>query len=184
MRDFDKAGFHIAAALTRDSEVYTFKNEINVTDFGLRLVDAGRFGLLERCETLDKKKNSRAIPTEDLQNATPEENAFLKSGRRVELNAFRSADFIRWLEEKLAESGIQKVVPDEKQLVDEYVDCERERLTELEMDAVRHRVDAKLETFDSPNGLSELVRKQFAVDPLLSWEDAVSAIHVSRGAGQ
>ena len=184
VRDFDKAGFHIAAALTRDSDVYTFTNKINVTDFGLRLVDAERFGLIERCETLDKKKNSRAIPTEDFPNATPEENAFLKSGRRVELNAFRSADFIKWLEEKLEQSGIQKVVPDEQQLVDQYVDCERERLMDIELESVRRRVEKKLKNFGSPAELPDLVRQQFDVNPFLSWENAVSAVHASRGARQ
>ena len=182
VRDFDKAGFHIAAALTRNSDVYTFKNEIHATDFGLRLVDAERFGLLERCETLDKK-NARAIPTEGLENATPEENAFLKSGRRVELNAFRSADFIKWLEEKLQQSGIQKVVPAAHQLRQEYLSCERHRLIEIEMATVRQRVAKKLQSLRVPDGLPELVREQLRNSPNLAWGDAVAAVHCDQATG-
>lgn len=177
VRDFDKAGFHIAAALTRNSDVYMFTNEIDVTDFGLRLVDAERFGLLERCETLDPKKDAKKIPKHPIENATPDENAFLMSGRRVELNAFRSADFITWLEEKLQQSGIQKVVPDEQMLIGKYVNCERDRLTQLEMQAVRRRVEKKLRKLKSPDGLVDLVREQLEVNRRLSWESAVAAVH-------
>lgn len=177
VRDFDKAGFHIAAALTRDSDVYTFRNKINATDFGLRLADAERFGLIERCETLDPIKDAKKIPKTPLENATPEENEFLMSGRRVELNAFRSADFITWLEEKLEQSGIQKVVPDEQTLTGKYVNCERDRLTQLEMEAVRRRVEKKLRKFKAPDGLADLVREQLEVNRRLSWESAVAAVH-------
>jgi hypothetical protein len=179
VRDFDKAGFQIAAALTRDSDVYTFEHEINVRDLGLRLADAERFGLLDRCEHLDSGHSARAIPTQDLENATDEENEFLQSGRRVELNAFRSADFITWLEEKLDESGIEKVVPEECRLRDEYLKCEQERLIELELVAVRRRVAKKLKSLQVPDALSELVRDEFEDDRLLSWESAVSAIHAT-----
>ena len=177
VRDLDKAGFHIAAALTRDSEIYTFRNKINATDFGLRLVDAERFGLLERCETLDPIEDTKKIPKTPLENATPEENEFLMSGRRVELNAFRSADFITWLEEKLEQSGIQKVVPDEQTLTGKYVNCERDRLTQLEMAAVRRCVEKQLRKFKTPDGLADLVREQFEVNRRLSWENAVAEVH-------
>jgi hypothetical protein len=182
VRDFDKAGFQIAAALTRNSDVYSFQNEIDVTDFGLRLVDAERFGLLERCETLDEK-NKRAIPTDDLENATPEENAFLKSGRRVELNAFRSADFITWLEEKLKQSGVQKVVPHTQQLRHEYLNCERGRLIAIEMATVRQRVEKKLRSLRVPDGLPDLVREQLRISPIMAWESAVAAVHGHQAAG-
>ncbi len=164
VQDFDKAGFQIAAALTQDSDVYTFRNKINALDLGLSLEDAERFGLLDRCEHLDAKNNARAIPTTDLPNATDEENEFLQSGRRVELNAFRSADFITWLEEKLDESGIEKVVPTDIKLQAAYFDCERTRLTELEMVKVRRRVEKKMNSLKVPDDLSELVRDEFEDD--------------------
>jgi hypothetical protein len=182
VRDFDKAGFHIAAAVTRNSKVYTFQNEIHVTDFGLRLVDAERFGLLERSETLEKQ-NKSSIPSGDLKNATQEENAFLKSGRRIELNAFRSADFITWLEEKLKQSGIQKVVPDAHQLRQEYLSCERDRLTEIEMATVRQRVEKKLQLLRVPDGLPELVREQLRSSPVMAWENAVAAVYCRQATG-
>ena len=48
--------------------------------------------------------------------ATPEEREFLRGNQRVELNAFTSADFIKWIESKLDEHGIQKVIPDDETL--------------------------------------------------------------------
>ncbi len=180
VRDFDKAGFHIAAALTRSSEIYTFRNEIKATDFGLRLDDAERFGLLDRCETLDKKNDKGKIPRQPLANATAAENEFLMGGRRVELNAFRSADFIRWLEEKLDSSGIQKVIPDDATLTATYKSCERERLIEQEMDVVLRRVEEKLKNMKSPKGLSRDVRELLRTNPRLSWENAVHVAHTNR----
>ena len=58
------------------------------------------------------------------------------SGRRVELNAFTSADFIRWIEAKLKANGIKKVVPDAKTLEVAYrravqIEVVREQLTAI-----------------------------------------------------
>ena len=53
--------------------------------------------------------------------ATAEEKAFLRSGRRVELNAFTSPQFIEWLEGKLIEHGLGKrLIPDDEVLADAY----------------------------------------------------------------
>ena len=45
--------------------------------------------------------------------ATEEEIEFLIH-HRVELNAFTSDELIEWIEEKLAEHGVKKVVPEEE----------------------------------------------------------------------
>jgi hypothetical protein len=58
LRDFDKAGFQIAIRLTTvgawaeesDMVLYEFKNDINVTDFGLRLADVEEYGLHDAAE--------------------------------------------------------------------------------------------------------------------------------------
>jgi hypothetical protein len=41
-------------------------------------------------------------------------------GQRVELNAMTSDQFIDWLEQKLADAGVQKVVPDRAALENAY----------------------------------------------------------------
>jgi hypothetical protein len=122
VHDFDKAGFEISQRLTTVSEwavendrvSYRFQNDINVTDLGLRLVDVEKYAL--GSETIDFKGYFAADSI-----ATPAEQEFLASGRRVELNAFTSPQFIEWLEAKLTELGLGKRLnPDNTILADAY----------------------------------------------------------------
>lgn len=102
VHDFDKAGFEISERLTTVSDwaeecdrvTYRFKNDIDVTDLGLRLFDVEDYGL--QSEACDFKGGFA-----DDSIAIPKEQEFLRSGRRVELNAFTSPEFIKWLEVKL-----------------------------------------------------------------------------------
>lgn len=109
VHDFDKAGFEIcecltkvsAAAMDTDRVAYHFQNEINVTDFGLRLGDVEKYQLAsESC-----KRNEGTLAM------SPEEVEFMRSGRRVELNAFTAPQFIEWLESKLNEHLPQRLIP-------------------------------------------------------------------------
>ena len=50
--------------------------------------------------------------------ASEREIEFLET-HRVELDAFASRDLIEWIEEKLDEAGVKKVVPDNTTLVKE-----------------------------------------------------------------
>lgn len=102
VHDLDKSGFEISQRLTtvsdwaedNDRVAYRFKNAINVTDLGLRLADVQHYRLAdERC------KFEGHFAGDSI--ATAEEQAFLQSGRRVELNAFASPQFIEWLDAKL-----------------------------------------------------------------------------------
>ena len=122
VHDFDKAGFEISQCLTRVSEwaeandrvAYRFKNEVNVVDLGLRLTDVEQYKLAS--ETVKFKGHFAADSI-----CTSEERDFLRSGRRVELNAFTSPQFIEWLEAKLSEQGLdQRLVPSQDVLEDAY----------------------------------------------------------------
>jgi len=130
VRDFDKAGFIIAGTLARDTRRYEFSNVDHadrVSDLGLRLADV---------EVLD-------IPAEDVfygktdpranlleYGATDDEVEFLCSGvnwgsggyfgQRVELNAMTSGNLINFLEGKLNDLGISKVIPGDATLEQAY----------------------------------------------------------------
>ena len=86
LHDFDKAGLEIAQNLTAVSEAaresdrvrYEFANDINVIDLGIRLTDV-RSGDSRRSRFV-----SRVTSGPD-SIATPEEQEFLRSNRRVEL---------------------------------------------------------------------------------------------------
>ena len=112
LHDLDKSGFSILGTLRRDTRRYAFRNRIEVVDLGLRLADVEDSGL----EAEDVFYSSDPAPNLRKNGATAEEIAFLRS-RRVELNAFASADFVAWIERKLEQHGVVKVVPDQDTLM-------------------------------------------------------------------
>lgn len=123
VHDFDKSGFEIRERLTsisdwaeeRDLVAYRFENEINVTDLGLRLADIEEYDLAsERC----KFEFGRDWNADN--SCTAEEEAFLRSGRRSELNAFTSPQFIEWLEGNLTEHLPARLIPDDETLEAAY----------------------------------------------------------------
>lgn len=166
VHDFDVFGFFIAARLTSvsneawadDRVAYRFKNEINVTDFGLRLEDARKYGLAdERC------KAPKYIDP-DL-GCTDDERAFLYSGRRIELNAFTAPQFVEWLEGKLRAAGIddrKRMIPADDVLERAY---RRAVVTVRVNEAVREMhaaAVAEAEAAKVPKRLAGKVRKALA----------------------
>jgi hypothetical protein len=121
VHDFDKAGFEISQRLTQVSDwaveydrvTYDFENDIEVIDLGLRLADVEKYDLGEEEVEFGGSFARDSICTE-------EEKEFLRSGRRVELNAFTSPQFIEWLEGKLTEHLGGRLVPDDATLADAY----------------------------------------------------------------
>ncbi|MBW3599072.1 MAG: hypothetical protein KY475_17605 [Planctomycetes bacterium] len=119
VHDFDKSGFEIAQCLTtvsdwaidNDRVAYDFRNDIDVTDLGLRLADVEEYGLQsERC-----KRPSRCPDA-----CTKAEREFLQNGRRVELNAFTAPQFVAWLEDKLRKHLPNRLLPPEDVLEEAY----------------------------------------------------------------
>jgi Topoisomerase 6 subunit A/Spo11, Toprim domain len=110
VHDFDPAGLSICQRLTSVSDYarenglvkYEFQNDINVTDFGLRLED------VEEYELESEEFDYKGLPKDTI--ATDEEKEFFEQGQRVELNAFPAPDFIQWIETKL-EDQLDKFVP-------------------------------------------------------------------------
>jgi hypothetical protein len=119
--DFDKYGFEIAQRLTtvsdwaRENDLvkYRFKNKINVVHLGLRLADVEKYELQEEYHEFSGDFARDSIATE-------EEMEYLRSNRRVELNAFTSPQFIEWLESKLTEHLPNRLIPDDDTLADAY----------------------------------------------------------------
>ena len=116
LRDFDKAGFSIAGTLSRDTDRYSFEHSVQVIDLGLRLEDVKEWDLGSehfhiKADTVSMRRNLRR------NGATEEEIEFIAGKRRrVELNAFRSADLIAFIESKLTKHGVKKVIPNAKTL--------------------------------------------------------------------
>jgi hypothetical protein len=107
--------------------------------------------------------------------ASAEEIAFLRT-RRVELNAFASADFVAWIERKLGQHGVVKVVPDESALTLAWrrsvaARHVAARLQSAIQEAQRHAAEAPV-----PDDLATLVAARLGSDPSQSWDELVQRL--------
>lgn len=174
VHDCDKYGFTICHTLQTDTRRFSFSTTPNVQCLGLRLADARKMGL--EVESVDYRHfalNRTMINS----GATPEEAEFFcgdgLEGQRIELNAMDSQQFIDWLEEKLQEHGVTKVVPISETLQAAY---RRAVLVALANKALAE-VQAKWNT----NGNSEVAIPEDLSDQIQelitgtnrSWDDAI-----------
>jgi hypothetical protein len=172
LHDFDKSGFSIAATLQRDTRRYSFSRAFKVHDLGLRIGD------IDGLETEDVTSNaSAAAITANLKQngATEEEIEFLLE-QRVELNAMTSDALVAFIERKLAEAGIAKVIP-EQPILEQA--CRRVQVNlrlNGELDALRERIAAEVKTLPLPDDLAARVRAILSEHPELPWDEAVRQI--------
>jgi hypothetical protein len=175
LHDFDKSGFSIVGTLQRDTRRYAFRNRIQVIDLGLRMED------IEDSDLETEDVVHRSDPAANLREngATAEEIAFLRT-RRVELNAFASADFITWIEGKLEQHGVAKIVPHQETLMLAYrrsVAARRiaSRLQSAITEAQRHAAETPV-----PDDLTALVAAGLRRDRARSWDDVVQQLAMQR----
>jgi hypothetical protein len=181
LHDFDKSGFTIVGTLCRDTRRYSFTRGFKLVDLGLRLADIQKWEL--ESEDVDYGKSD---PTRNLKEngATAGEMEFLcpggGQGQRVELNAFASGDLVEWIEGKLQENGIKKVVPDEDTLATAYRRAmEIELLKERTADIVQSTHE-EVKDISIPKNLEKKVRRLLKEDPKLSWDEVVAEIACDR----
>jgi hypothetical protein len=175
--DMDKAGFEIAQRLTtvsdyaRDNDLvkYEFRNKINVTDLGLRLTDVQAYSLQsERCRLRGD------FPSDTI--ATPEEQAFLRSDRRVELNAFTAPQFIEWLIRKLrAYLSRQRFIPADDILADAYRRALAAAQMNKALEASRRAAIQNASSASIPQSLRNQLEQALKDSPL-AWDQALYEI--------
>jgi hypothetical protein len=103
--------------------------------------------------------------------ATADEIAFLMEGQRIELNAMTSDQFVAFVERKLTEAGISKIVPPKSQLDKAYrLFARSERIRTIVEEAIDADVDAEIAV---PDDLEAQVRAFLAEHPDEPWEAAV-----------
>jgi len=181
LHDFDKEGFLISKNLTEVSLAarpgnrvrYEFTNEVNVIDLGLRLGDVERWDLEPESVRFKGGFDRDSI-------ATKEEQKFLRFNRRVELNAFTSADFIAWIESKLDEHGIKKAIPDAETLESAYrrsyqIACVNSQLEQILEDAAQKAQAARL-----PRSLSKKISDAVADSSEQPWDEIIAELAKSR----
>jgi hypothetical protein len=179
LRDYDKSGFSIAGTLQRDTRRYQFQNSIKVINLGLGLADVQRMRLESEYQHHPKGKKSALIANLRKNGATEQDIAFmfrdfdeLQSTRRVELNAMTSPQFVAFVERKLKEHGIAKIIPHKKLLAKVCTGLERGR--RLEQAIARLTPDMK--GYKPPDDLEGRIRKLLKKNPHIRWDAALAMI--------
>jgi hypothetical protein len=170
LHDFDIAGFMIFGTLRRDTRRYVFANNIQPIDLGLRLADIEGLGSEPAAAT---KTNTASLRSQLRENgATPEEIEFLLHDR-VELNAMASDQLVEFIERKLDEHGIRKVVPDADLLGETYQAFHRSAQLHDVFEEAESEFEATETEIDVPDDLEFRVRKILKKHDDLRWDDAV-----------
>jgi hypothetical protein len=178
LHDFDVAGFLILGTLQRDTRRYTFENNIEVVDLGLRLADVQG---LEKEPAAASKIDKRTLREQLAENgATDEEITFLVNDR-VELNAMPSGDLVAMIERKLNDYGLEKVVPDDDMLEAAYRSFHRSRGLRKAFAEIEKGYDAKAKDVTVPKDLQNSVRAILDKHRDLRWDDAVRLVLDKRG---
>jgi len=171
VHDFDKSGFSIVATLRRGTRGSWGTGE--VVDLGFRLEDIQGLELEVVTYRGDPRPNLRR------NGATKEEIEILVQsrgygryyGERAELNAMTSDQFIEWLERKLKESGIEKLIPDNETLVAAYRRAVFLRRVQKEEEKLREQIVEQ--SIEVPDSLTSMVRDELKDQPGLAWDEVV-----------
>ncbi len=167
LHDFDKAGFSIVGTLQRDTRRYSFRNNINVIDLGLRIGD------IDGLETEDVYTQSPGKARLNLREngATEEEIDFLLD-QRVELNAFASDALVQWIEDKLKEHGVSKVIPDEACLANAYRRAKERAFVQQKIDAALAEAGV-MGKVDIPDTLRAEVKDRLSKNATATWDSII-----------
>lgn len=175
LHDFDVAGFLILAALQRDTRRYSFHGgQLNVIDLGLRLDDVLEYNLdyedaYENKNLATQRRNLRS------NGATPEEIEVLLQ-RRVELNAFSSDQLVEWIEAKLDDVGVSKVVPDEEYLAQVYRRFLATKYLREQIKEIQERAEEQAKDAVVPSNLGTRIKQQFNQDDAVSWDQVIRSL--------
>jgi hypothetical protein len=181
LHDFDVSGFSILGTLGKSSRRYRYQNQIQIVDLGLRLADVRAEQLQTepiklKDDSLKRHNKWRAQAlTLARHGATPQEIEFLRT-QRSELNMLLGRAFITFLERKLAQHGVTKVIPSPETLALHARRCFEWQLTKELLDRERDKLKAKAAAMSIPPELDREVETLLADRPALAWDMAVVEI--------
>jgi hypothetical protein len=181
LHDFDKAGFSILGTLQRDTRRYTFAHNVNVIDLGIRLEDVEQYTLESEDCVVGKSDPSWNLAK---NGATQEEIDFLCAGRnyrhyvgkRVELNAFTSGDFLDWIKGKLQSQGIDKVIPDDATVEAAYRRAALVARLDSLLQELIEEAREEVEELGSPEQLTQEIGSLLGENRRMSWDQAITEI--------
>jgi hypothetical protein len=166
LHDFDAAGIIIKDTLENDTRRYSYTSPPNVIDLGLNYNDI---------EDLQPEPHNSNISDERLEQAGIDQPAidFLRD-QRVELNAMTSRQLIDFVEAKLNQHGIQKVIPNAKTLASTYqMFAASDRLSEA-FDELKEKLGDDSEApIKAPEDLEAKIKAKLKENPDITWHRAV-----------
>jgi hypothetical protein len=83
---------------------------------------------------------------------------------------------VEWIEGKLAENGIKKIVPPKETLLDLYRLAIETKIAEASLADVKERARATAQAITMPSELDEQVKRYLEDNPEESWDEAIMAI--------
>ena len=165
LHDFDRPGIIIRDTLENGTRRYSYEKAPKVIDLGLNHNDI---------DALTPEPCDPKISDKRLEEAGVDEDAidFLRS-QRVELNAMTSRQLVDFLESKLKQHGIGKVIPSAETLANTYgMFAASNRLSEA-FDEMKRLEAEDQETIRVPADLKAQVENLLKEKPDITWHRAV-----------
>ena len=170
LHDFNSAGIIIADTLQTNTRRYSYKSAPNVIDLGLLYADI---------DGLPSEPNNSNISGERLREAGLDEDAinFLRS-QRVELNALRSRQLVDFVERKLKQHGIGKVIPDTTTLKNAYRMFAASDHLSKAFDDLKDKPEYRYAERRTkvPDDLEAKVKAKLQENPSMTWHRAVNLL--------
>jgi len=180
LHDFDISGFSILGTLARSTRRFEYKTPPKVIDIGFRLDDID--GLQAEDVGLEPKSIEKKRLTLARHGATKEEIDVLAPRRgygtpqRVELNAMTSDQLVAFIERKLDENGVSKVIPDDEALAGAYRRMRRQAIMQAKIDKFVEGLDLDEDGIAVPDDLRDQVKDALDRSPVVSWDKALREI--------
>jgi hypothetical protein len=99
-----------------------------------------------------------------------------RSLRRVELNALTSPQMVEFIERKLKEHRIEKIVPATESLTEAYRLFTRNAKVQEKVDEAMEEIDDDEDQIEVPADLEKRVRDYLVKHPTVRWDQAVQEI--------
>lgn len=189
LHDLDITGLNIAHTLANSNGRYEFRNDLDIVDMGVRLPDAEALGLESEPFKLDPKTDLDKLRARLRRyGATDGEIGLLVDDqRRIEIDAMTPRQLIDFIERKLTEHGVGKIVPPDDAMEAYYRRAAFGIRLERALAPLRAELEEELARFademrDSPAlvidvpPLREAVRLRLAEHREATWLDAVAAV--------
>ena len=148
----------------------------------MHLADVGRS--IGRQPPISSQVRKKIAMMDNLRKngATEAEIAFMfadfdatrRSLRRVELNAMSSPQFVDFIERKLRENNITKIIPDQDLLAESYRLFKRGQCIEKIVEKELKNLDG--DDANVPDNLEQCVSEMLAKNPALRWTEAMQRI--------